>query len=162
MAALGRTVALPKVQHVAVIVSQDLHFDVPRAFDVLLDVNTRILERFFGFRGSSFHAPFEGDVVHGDTHSLAAAACCGFDQHGIADFCGDLGGFVDIGELVAMPQAGAEYRFGLLWVVLMGTVGAIAYAEMTGRVELASQRTVFDLIRERLGLRLGLVPLTCL
>jgi manganese transport protein len=70
-----------------------------------------------------------------------------------------IGGFVDIGELVAMPQAGAEYRFGLLWAVLMGTVGAIAYAEMTGRVELASQRTVFDLIRERLGLRLGLVPL---
>jgi manganese transport protein len=70
-----------------------------------------------------------------------------------------IGGFVDIGELVAMPQAGAEYRFGLLWAVLVGTVGAIAYAEMTGRVELASQRTVFDLIRERLGLRLGLVPL---
>jgi manganese transport protein len=70
-----------------------------------------------------------------------------------------IGGFVDIGELVAMPQAGAEYRFGLLWAVLVGTVGAIAYAEMTGRVELASQRTVFDLIRERLGVRLGLVPL---
>jgi manganese transport protein len=70
-----------------------------------------------------------------------------------------IGGFVDIGELVAMPQAGAEYRFGLLWAVLLGTIGAIAYAEMTGRVELASQRTVFDLIRERLGLRLGLVPL---
>jgi len=70
-----------------------------------------------------------------------------------------IGGFVDIGELVAMPQAGAEYRFGLLWAVVVGTVGAIAYAEMTGRVELASQRTVFDLIRERLGLRLGLVPL---
>jgi manganese transport protein len=70
-----------------------------------------------------------------------------------------IGGFLDIGELVAMPQAGAEYRFGLLWVVLVGTIGAIAYAEMTGRVELASKRTVFDLIRERLGLRLGLVPL---
>ncbi|MEP6642549.1 MAG: Nramp family divalent metal transporter [Gaiellales bacterium] len=70
-----------------------------------------------------------------------------------------IGGFVDIGELVAMLQAWAEYRFGLLWAVLLGTVGAIAYAEMTGRVELASQRTVFDLIRERLGLRLGLVPL---
>ena len=70
-----------------------------------------------------------------------------------------IGGFVDIGELVVMPQAGAEFRFGLLWAVLVGTIGAIVFAEMTGRVELASQRTVFDLIRERLGLRLGLVPL---
>jgi len=34
-----------------------------------------------------------------------------------------IGGFVDIGELVAMPQAGAEYRFGLLWAGLVGAGG---------------------------------------
>src|SRR4051794_16942123 len=70
-----------------------------------------------------------------------------------------IGGFLDVGELVAMPQAGAEYRFGLLWVVLLGTFGAIVFAELTGRIELASKRTVFDLLRERLGLRLGVVVL---
>ena len=70
-----------------------------------------------------------------------------------------IGGFIEIGSISTSAQAGANFRFGLLWAVLVGTVGAIAYAEMTGRVELASQRTVFDLLRERLGLRLGLVPL---
>jgi Mn2+/Fe2+ NRAMP family transporter len=70
-----------------------------------------------------------------------------------------IGGFLDIGELVALPRAGGDYRFGLLWALLLGTIGAMAYAEMCGRVELVSKRTVFDLIRERLGLRLGLVAL---
>ena len=35
----------------------------------------------------------------------------------------------------------------------------MVYAEMAGRIELASRRTVFDLMRKRLGLRVGLVAL---
>jgi manganese transport protein len=70
-----------------------------------------------------------------------------------------IGGFVDIGELVTMPAAGASYRFALLWVVFLGVIGAMGYAEMAGRIELVSQRTVFQVMRERLGFRLGLVPL---
>jgi manganese transport protein len=70
-----------------------------------------------------------------------------------------VGGFVDMGELVTMTSAGATYRFSLLWVVLAGVVGAMSYAEMAGRIELASQRTVFQIMRERLGFQLGLVPL---
>ena len=70
-----------------------------------------------------------------------------------------IGGFVDVGELITMPAAGAAYRFALLWVVLLGVIGAMSYAEMAGRIELASQRTVFQVMRERLGFRLGLVPL---
>jgi manganese transport protein len=70
-----------------------------------------------------------------------------------------VGGFVDMGELVTMPSAGATYRFSLLWVVALGVIGAMAYAEMAGRIELVSQRTVFQVMRERLGFRLGLVPL---
>src|SRR5450432_738915 len=69
------------------------------------------------------------------------------------------GGFVDIGELVTMPAAGATYRFALLWVVFLGVIGAMGYAEMAGRIELVSQRTVFQVMRERLGFKLGLVPL---
>jgi manganese transport protein len=70
-----------------------------------------------------------------------------------------VGGFVDMGELVTMPSAGATYRFSLLWAVALGVVGAMSYAEMAGRIELVSQRTVFQVMRERLGFRLGLVPL---
>jgi manganese transport protein len=70
-----------------------------------------------------------------------------------------IGGFVDMGELITMPSAGATYRYALIWVVVLSVVGAICYAEMAGRIELVSQRTVFQLMRERLGFQLGLVPL---
>ena len=70
-----------------------------------------------------------------------------------------IGGFVDIGELVTLPAAGATYRFALLWVLAVSVVGAMVYAEMAGRIELASQRAVFEVLRERLGFKLGVVPL---
>ena len=70
-----------------------------------------------------------------------------------------IGGFLDIGEFVSLPQAGASFGLALLPIVLLGTIGAMVYAEMAGRIELASRRTVFDLIRKRLGLRVGLVAL---
>jgi Mn2+/Fe2+ NRAMP family transporter len=70
-----------------------------------------------------------------------------------------IGGFVDIGELVTLPAAGGTYRFALLWVLALSVVGAMVYAEMAGRIELASQRAVFEVLRERLGFKLGVVPL---
>jgi len=45
-----------------------------------------------------------------------------------------IGGFVDIGDLVANSATGARFRFGLAWVVFVGVVGIIVYAEMCGRV----------------------------
>ena len=43
-----------------------------------------------------------------------------------------LGGFLDIGDIVFTTQAGAFYRYGLLWAVALGTVGIAVYAEMCG------------------------------
>ena len=45
-----------------------------------------------------------------------------------------IGGFVDIGDLVANAAVGARFRLGLAWVVLVGVGGIIVYAEMAGRV----------------------------
>jgi Mn2+/Fe2+ NRAMP family transporter len=70
-----------------------------------------------------------------------------------------IGGYLDMGELVSMPALGATYGFALLWALAVGTIGAMVFAEMAGRIELESKRTVQDLVRERLGLRLGLVTL---
>jgi len=70
-----------------------------------------------------------------------------------------VGGFVDMGELVTCSQAGAQYRFALVWTIVVGTLGIIVYGDTAGRVAIASGRSVFDLIRERLGFRLGLIPL---
>ncbi len=70
-----------------------------------------------------------------------------------------IGGFVDIGELVFNVQAGAAFRYQLLWAVVVGVIGIMVFAEMTGRVAAVSGRPVFDVVRMRMGLNVGLVTL---
>jgi Mn2+/Fe2+ NRAMP family transporter len=70
-----------------------------------------------------------------------------------------IGGFVDIGDLVANAETGARFRMALAWVVLVGVIGIVVYAEMAGRVAAMSGRPVFELVRERLGPGMGLVNL---
>jgi manganese transport protein len=70
-----------------------------------------------------------------------------------------IGGFVDIGDLVTSALAGARFGFALAWAVALGVVGIVVYAEMAGRVAAVSGRTVFDLVRERLGARVAMVNL---
>jgi manganese transport protein len=70
-----------------------------------------------------------------------------------------IGGFVDMGDLVANAETGARFRMGLAWVVPVGVVGIVVYAEMAGRVAALSQRPVFELVRERLGPGAGLANL---
>jgi manganese transport protein len=70
-----------------------------------------------------------------------------------------IGGFVDIGDIVANTEAGARFGMSLAWVVLVGVVGICIFAEMAGRVATLSGRPVFDLVRERLGARVALVNL---
>lgn len=70
-----------------------------------------------------------------------------------------MGGFVEVGELVFSVNAGAKFRFALLWVLALGTVGIIAYCEMAGRIAAVKAQPVFNLVRERVGLDAGLVTL---
>jgi Mn2+/Fe2+ NRAMP family transporter len=70
-----------------------------------------------------------------------------------------IGGFVDVGDLVASSLSGARFGLALAWVLVVGVVGICAYAEMAGRVVAISNRPVFDLVRERLGVRVSLVNL---
>ncbi|MCA1839999.1 MAG: NRAMP family divalent metal transporter, partial [Actinomycetota bacterium] len=70
-----------------------------------------------------------------------------------------IGGFVDIGELVAATQIGARFAMSLAWVIPLSVIGIILYAEMSGRVAAVSQRPVFDVIRHRMGPSLALVNL---
>ena len=69
------------------------------------------------------------------------------------------GGFVDMGDLVANAETGARFGMSLAWVVVVGVIGIVLYAEMSGRVAALSGRPVFDVIRERLGPRIALVDL---
>lgn len=70
-----------------------------------------------------------------------------------------IGGFVDIGDLVTNAQVGARFGLSMAWVVVVGVLGICVFAEMSGRVAAVSGRATFDLIRERLGPRLGLLNL---
>jgi Mn2+/Fe2+ NRAMP family transporter len=70
-----------------------------------------------------------------------------------------IGGFVDIGDLVANAATGARFGMTLAWAVVVGVGGIVVFAEMAGRVATVSGRPVFDLVRERLGPRVGLANL---
>jgi len=70
-----------------------------------------------------------------------------------------IGGFVDIGDLVTNALVGSRFGLSLAWVVAVGVIGIIVFAEMSGRVAAVSGRATFDLVRERLGPRIGLANL---
>jgi Mn2+/Fe2+ NRAMP family transporter len=71
-----------------------------------------------------------------------------------------IGGFVDIGDLVTNAQVGARFGLSIAPAVVIGVVGICIFAEMSGRVAAVSGRATFDLVRERLGPRIGLLNLT--
>ena len=70
-----------------------------------------------------------------------------------------VGGFVDISELVFAAKAGSMFGYALIWAFALGTVGIMVFSEMSGRVAAVAKQPVFNLIRHRLGLKLGLVTL---
>jgi Mn2+/Fe2+ NRAMP family transporter len=70
-----------------------------------------------------------------------------------------IGGFVDIGDLVTNAQVGARFGLSLGWVVVLGVLGICVFAEMSGRVAAVSGRATFDIVRERLGPRVGMANL---
>jgi Mn2+/Fe2+ NRAMP family transporter len=70
-----------------------------------------------------------------------------------------VGGFVDISELVFAAQAGSTFGYALIWVFAFGTVGIMVFGEMSGRVAAVAKQPVFNLMRHRLGLKLGMLTL---
>jgi Mn2+/Fe2+ NRAMP family transporter len=70
-----------------------------------------------------------------------------------------IGGFVDIGDLVTNAVVGSRFGMSLAWVVVVGVVGICVFAEMSGRIAAVSHRATFDLVRERLGPRIGFLNL---
>ena len=69
-----------------------------------------------------------------------------------------VGGFFDIGNLATSAQAGASFRFQLLWALALGTILVIFMVEMSGRFAAVSQKALPDAIREHFGFSFWLVP----
>src|SRR3954466_8484105 len=69
-----------------------------------------------------------------------------------------IGGFFDIGNLVTASQAGASYRFQLLWALALGTVIVIFLVEMSGRFAAVAGKTLPERIRDHFGGRMAIGP----
>jgi hypothetical protein len=74
---------------IAVIVGQDLKFDVPRPLEEFLHVDLRIAERCERFRLGHADRVQKRSVRVNHAHAAAAAAARGLDDQGIADVLGD-------------------------------------------------------------------------
>jgi NRAMP (natural resistance-associated macrophage protein)-like metal ion transporter len=69
-----------------------------------------------------------------------------------------IGGFLDVGAIATAVQAGAAFKFQLIWVVALGTICVIFLVEMSGRLAAVSRHTLVDALRERFGVNFYLVP----
>jgi Mn2+/Fe2+ NRAMP family transporter len=71
-----------------------------------------------------------------------------------------VGGYLEVGSMGTALQAGAAFRYSLLWAVALGTICIAFLCEMTGRLAAVSQHTVVAAMRERFGLSFQIWPLT--
>ena len=62
-----------------------------------------------------------------------------------------VGGFLEIGSVTTAAQAGAAFRYQLLWAIAVGAICLIFLVEMSGRLSAVSKHTVVDVMRERFG-----------
>jgi Mn2+/Fe2+ NRAMP family transporter len=70
-----------------------------------------------------------------------------------------IGGFLEVGSLATSAQAGAEFRFQLIWALALGVICIAFLVEMGGRLAAVSRHTIPDAMRERFGIRFFMVPL---
>jgi Mn2+/Fe2+ NRAMP family transporter len=70
-----------------------------------------------------------------------------------------VGGYLEVGSIGTALQAGASFRYELLWALLIGTVCIAFLVEMTGRLAAVSHHTVVDAMRKRFGIRFQAWPL---
>jgi Mn2+/Fe2+ NRAMP family transporter len=70
-----------------------------------------------------------------------------------------MAGFLEVGSISTAAQAGAAFRFRLLWAIAAATICLVALVEMSGRLAASSRHTVSDAVRERFGFRFSAVPL---
>ncbi len=70
-----------------------------------------------------------------------------------------IGGFLEVGAIATAAEAGASFRFQLIWAVVLGTICVIFLVEMSGRLAALSHHTIKDAMRERFGPRVFMLTL---
>jgi Mn2+/Fe2+ NRAMP family transporter len=69
-----------------------------------------------------------------------------------------IGGFLEAGSIATAAEAGASFRYALIWAIALGTICLIFLVEMTGRLAAISKHTIADAVRERFGFRFAVIP----
>lgn len=70
-----------------------------------------------------------------------------------------IGGYLEAGSLGTALQAGAAFRFQLLWSIAAGTICLAMLTEMSGRLAAVSHQTVVGAVRKRFGIGVQVWPL---
>lgn len=69
-----------------------------------------------------------------------------------------IGGFLEVGSIATASEAGASFRYSLIWAIALGTICLIFLVEMTGRLAAVSKHSVADAVRERFGFKFAVIP----
>ena len=70
-----------------------------------------------------------------------------------------VGGYLEVGSMGTALQAGASFRYGLLWALALGTICIAFLTEMTGRLAAVNKETVISAMREHFGAAFQIWPL---
>ena len=106
MIALHGAVAFIEGEDVAVLIGDDLDFDVADVFEVAFDEEAGVAEGSFGHGGSLDEGVFE--FLHGadDEDAATAAAAFSLEHDGQTDFLDDLARAVDVDRAVGTGHDG--------------------------------------------------------
>src|SRR4051812_42161934 len=69
-----------------------------------------------------------------------------------------IGGFLETGTMATSVEAGASFRFALIWALILGTTCLIFLIEMSGRLAAISKHSLADAVRERFGFTFVVIP----
>jgi Mn2+/Fe2+ NRAMP family transporter len=71
-----------------------------------------------------------------------------------------IGGFLDVGAIGTAGEAGARFQLGLVWAFVVGTLAIVLLLLMAGRFTAATGKPYAAAVREHLGFKFYLVPLS--
>src|SRR5690242_18472337 len=95
MPPLHRTIALAEIDCVSMFVGEDLHFDVARVGNGLLEINLIIPECAQRFTAGGFESGAQFGFAGYEAHAFAASSGCRLEHHGISKLARELAGFLE-------------------------------------------------------------------
>src|SRR5208282_4366729 len=89
MAALNRAVPLVEMEEISMVIGENLHFQMARVRQILLEKNRRVAERRESLALRLVEASRKLRFLAHHAHPASAAAHGGLDDHRVSDFGGD-------------------------------------------------------------------------